>query len=321
MDYSIAEHADSIDEILGPNLSAKLTRLGAELFSLRLAHPDFGSIGLLLNDDEPIPAHSWWNSHAPLLFPIVGGLVGNISRLRDGTRILLTNHGFARKTLFTRKGHHANASGAWIEYELTDTSIVHGCYPWKFTFVVRYELSDLSLKVTMRVTNRDATDMWYQLGWHPGFKTPFLRDKGNRSDVRLILPEGMYTLYECDDNSSLTGKKERRELGGAFDFTDEGLARTYVFDMSEIKDRTAALVDPNSGMTVMLSFADFPHLGVWSDGPFICLEPWQGCDDYADQTVFEDKFGIVTLAPGKSDTREILLSVNYDPAPAPLRQE
>jgi galactose mutarotase-like enzyme len=314
MDYAVFAHTNDIDEIRGPEVSIKLARCGAELFSLKLNHPEFGPIGILLNDDEASPDHPWWNSHAPLLFPIVGGLVNNVSRLRDGTQISLKNHGFARKTMFTKKAHGLHSRGAWIEYGIDESSITPGSYPWKFIFRVRYELSGKSLKVTMSVVNNDTTAMWYQFGWHPGFKTPFVPGRGSTSDVRLLLPEGMHTIYECDENSFLTGRKERRKLGGAFDRTSEGLARTYVFDMSEINNRSAALVDPNSGIGLTLSFADFPHLGVWSDGPFICMEPWQGCDDYANQTVFEDKFGIVSLAPGKSDTREIVLSVNSAPS-------
>jgi galactose mutarotase-like enzyme len=317
MGYAVTDN-ETWDEIHGPSLSIKTLRLGAELFSLRLSHPVFGDVGLLLNDDEQSPDHPWWNSHAPFLFPIVGGLVNNSSRLRDGTAILLKNHGFARKTKWIKTGQGANDSGAWLEYALDESAPAPGCYPWKFTFSVRYELSGLSLAVIMRVINDDAERMWYQVGWHPGFKTPFLPaapgapGAEKMSDVSLLLPKGEYTLYECDDRSFLTGKKERKSLGGSFPFTAEGLARTYVFDMHEIAHRTVALHDPLSAISVSLSFQDMPHLGVWSDGPFICLEPWQGCDDYAKQTVFEEKFGIVALAPGESDTRKIILSVNFD---------
>jgi galactose mutarotase-like enzyme len=164
----------------------------------------------------------------------------------------------------------------------------------------------------MMVVNEDRETMWYQMGWHPGFKTPFVYGKGSKSDVRLLLPEGMYTMYECNRDSFLTGKSERKQLGGAFPFTEEGLDYTYVFDMKEIPDRWAALYDPQSNIRVMLAFSDLPHLGVWSNSgaPFICLEPWQGCDDFAAPTPFEKKFGIVSLDPGQSDLRSVLLSVS-----------
>jgi galactose mutarotase-like enzyme len=306
-------NAGSRDELTGPGLSIKTARLGAELFSLRFAHPSHGTVGLLLNDNEPAPEHPWWNSHAPILFPIVGGLVNNSSRMRDGTEITLKNHGFARKTVWTLMDQGAGASDAWIEYGLDDSSIPPGCYPWKFSLTVRYRLSGMSLGMTLRVTNNDTKPLWYQIGWHPGFATPFVPGTGRKSNVSLILPQGMYTVYECDDNSFLTGSKVRKRLGNEFPFTEQGLARTYVLDMTEVERRSAALYDPASGITVTLSFQDMPHLGIWSNGPFICMEPWQGCDDYARQTAFEEKFGIVSLDPGKIDTREIVLSVNLAP--------
>jgi galactose mutarotase-like enzyme len=311
MKYAVV-NAGTWDEITGPGLSMKTARLGAELFSLRFSHPAYGTVGLLLNDDEQAPDHPWWNSHAPILFPIVGGLFNNSSRMRDGTEIRLKNHGFARKTLWTLKEQGASASGAWIEYALDDFSIPPGCYPWKFSLSVRYRLSGMSLAVSMRVVNNDTKAMWYQLGWHPGFTTPLVSGVGHSSDVMLLLPDGMYTVYDCDDKSFLNGSKERKRLGCAFSFTTEGLARTYILDMTEIERRTATVRDPASGISVTLAFDDFPHLGLWSNGPFICVEPWQGCDDYLRQTVFEEKFGIVPLDPGKSDTREIVLSVNFD---------
>ncbi len=310
MKYSISQ-TNVYDVLASEKLTVKILRLGAELFSVKVLHPTHGEIGLLLNDDEIEPDHSWWNSHAPFLFPIVGGLVNKTSHCRDGKTIKLEGHGFARKTVFSVIDKGQSDKSVWIEYEIDNTAVSNAAYPWQFEFRVRYELSDNGLNVAIKVKNNDETTMWYQCGWHPGFKAPFIYGKGNKADVNLILPKGKAIIYECDRESFLTGKKKEIELGGVFPFTEEGLDYTYVFDMHDIPDKTVKLFDPNSGITIHLSFNDFPHLGIWSNanGPFICLEPWQGCDDFANPTLFEDKFGIASLEAGQQDQREINLSL------------
>jgi len=312
MKYSIAE-TNTYDELAGDQMTVKILRCGAELFSMQINHPQYGVIGLLLNDGEENPSHAWWNSHAPFLFPIVGGLVDKRSRCRDGREIMLDSHGFARKTVFTVIDKGQNRDCAWIEYGIDHTMISNVVYPWHFELGVRYEISGLGLKVSMKVTNTDETKIWYQCGWHPGFKTPFIYGKGKKSDVMLFMSKGKAIRYECDRDSFLTGNKKELELQGAFPFTENDLDYTYVLDLQEIKERSVGLFDPNSGITVTLSFDDFPHLGIWSNanGPFICLEPWQGCDDFAVQTLFEDKFGIAALDAGQHDKREINVSVSW----------
>ena len=60
---------------------------------------------------------------------------------------------------------------------------------------------------------------------------------------------------------------------------------------------------------VMLSFPDFPYLGIWTQGkPFdtgyVCIEPWSSLPDGAFMgRELGDKPGIRRLAPGQ---REVL---------------
>lgn len=315
MSYSIST-GNKIDIIHGPLMDLKVRHIGAEPISLKLHHPVRGDVGILLNDDLEKKEHHYWKSHAPFLFPIVGGLVGGKSHTEDGTEIVLDGHGFARKTHFTLCDHGSDAEKGWLEYFI-DNSLVHfgeGCkYPWKFRFGVRYELRGTELSVAMTVKNCDADTMWYQLGWHPGFHTPVDISAGKRDDVQLLLPEGECPLYDCDRDSFLTGSVKMIKTGGAFPFTDEGLDYTYVLDMSDYSERWAAIHDPLSGITTKVSFPDLPHLGLWAmpHSPYICIEPWQGADDFVTPGSFEKKFGAASLPPGGVDTRTVTISVGY----------
>ena len=74
--------------IRGEGLSAQINPLGAELFSLI----DAEGRDLLWDGDPAV-----WAGHAPILFPIIGELVGGAYRL-DGKTYPLSRHGFARQS-------------------------------------------------------------------------------------------------------------------------------------------------------------------------------------------------------------------------------
>ncbi|GEM_PF-172482 len=306
--YSFQQLSDR-DELIAPHLRISIARVGAELISIRALKAG-ATIPLLWNDGEPTPTHNGWKRHAPFLFPIVGGLVNKKSVMTDGTRIELNNHGFARDTEFQLYGAGATDVSVWAEYGINERMINDCVYPWKHEFIVRYELSrygaNTLLTVTMTVRNTDNTDMYYQLGWHPGLKSP-VTEKGTKSNVQLLLPHGQYTQYEMDNNSFMTGSSIEKTLGGVFPVTEEELGMTYTFDMTHIKNRTVKLYDPAAKITSVIEFNDMPHLGIWStpNAPFICIEPWQGCDDHSAQEPFDKKFGIMKLAPGACDERSV----------------
>ena len=316
MPFSVKTGTD-YDEINSPALDLKVLRCGAEPFSLKLHHPQLGDVGLLLNDDQLEADHHYWKSHAPFLFPIVGGLVGGKSVTGDGREIALGGHGFARTTTFALCDSGSNDHSAWLEYFIDNSMVAWSDtnkYPWKFRFGVRFVITGNRLYTEMKVRNLDNAQMWYQLGWHPGFHTPVDIKHGSRNDVELLLPKGECPLYECDRDSFLTGKVETIKTGGAFHFDDRGLDYTYVLDMNNYADRWAALRDPHSGITTKVLFPDLPHLGLWAmpDSPYICIEPWQGADDFTEKSLFEKKFGIASLLPGENDSRTVTVEISFD---------
>ncbi|MCC6941463.1 MAG: aldose 1-epimerase family protein, partial [Novosphingobium sp.] len=77
-------------EITNGELTARINPLGAELWSLT-----DGNAREYMTDADP----AFWGGHAPLLFPIVGSLNGDVLRL-DGREYALPRHGFARRSLF-----------------------------------------------------------------------------------------------------------------------------------------------------------------------------------------------------------------------------
>ncbi len=312
MSWKITSDKD-FDTIENDNISIKAARLGAELISLKINHPDLGWTGLLVNDDNTNPDHNYWKRHAPFLFPIVGGLHNDKSVTSDGKEISLPSHGFARISTFTLSDSGSEDNCAWIEYTLKRTQDAPHTYPWDCTLTIRYTLFDKRLETDITVANDSKETMWFQFGWHPGFMAPISGDAAKRKNVEITLPEGSYRVKDVDPDCFLTNNDRTIEISEPLRLTDKELKDTFILDMEALDKRWVSLYDPESRIKTTLTFDLHPHLGLWAlpNAPYICLEPWQGCDDFVEQSHFDEKFGISSLKAGKADYRTITTTVEY----------
>ena len=93
-------------------LEIKTTSKGAELISCKL------------NGEEKIhDGESFWNRHAPILFPIVGKLKDNQTEI-EGKIYKMGQHGFARDMEFKKIGEN--------KYVLTSSAETLEKYPYEF---------------------------------------------------------------------------------------------------------------------------------------------------------------------------------------------
>lgn len=301
------------DVLENESIRIKTAHLGAELFSLQVNHPKLGWTGLLVNDDNLDPQHHYWKKHAPFLFPIVGGLQNKRSTTTSGKLIELPNHGFARVSKFERVDHGFNLDSAWVEYLLVYEQNSVGVYPWDCSLSIRYTLSEKKLDTTITIINDSSETMWFQFGWHPGFATPISGDASRRSSVQISLPEGNHVQLGVNGDCYLTGEDTSFSLSAPLELTDSELEQTYILDMEEFEERWVSIFDPESNIKTTLQFNDHPHLGIWAlpNAPYICLEPWQGCDDAVVQTAFDQKFGVSSIESGQADYRTISTIIEY----------
>jgi len=299
----------NIDSILDKQAGTRvvLNRLGAELIGYRIRDGKNGrEIPLMYRDSLVSEPASGWKNHATVLFPIVGGLKGKVSKLRDMTIRTPGNHGVARHSLFSLAGAE-DADRGLIRYRLRANDYTFQYYPFDFQLDLAFELLVQGLAVTFEIANPGSRPIYYCFGWHPGFRVPFLEGKGRKRDCQLILPRGQFRQYHNNEHCRLTGETSIVPVGGPFDWTEEGLELTYMFEIEDPVNRTVELKDPSSGVSVRVDFPDFPHLGFWSEPgeDFICIEPWQGMDDHEKQEPFDQKVGIVRLDAGDVDRRTI----------------
>lgn len=267
-------------------LTALINPRGAELTSLRDADGRE-----LMTDADP----AFWAGHAPILFPIVGRLNGDVLRI-DGREYPMKQHGFARRMVFDVVAHGDGEA----RFRLTANDETRAAYPFDFALDVAFILRDSTLAIDVTIANRGDTAMPASLGFHPAFAWPL--PYGQPRDEHRItfdadepgdIVELCAGLFAATRPSPLDG----RTLHLADDlFADDALIWDPVQSF-------AVTYGADTGPRLRVAFPDTSYLGIWTKpgGHFVCIEPWHGHADTVGFTGdFRDKPGVFTVAPGKA---------------------
>ncbi|MBQ2714105.1 MAG: aldose 1-epimerase family protein [Clostridia bacterium] len=241
----------------------------------------------------------YWEGTAPNLFPIVGRLCDGYYTI-DGVKYELGMHGLSYGGNF--KVIEATQDRA--VFELTDSEESLKSYPFKFSFKVRYTLTDSLITVDYIVENRDDKTMYYSLGAHPGFNVPLAKG-GNFAQYYFEFEEEAKPIgYELTADGLITGKKEPFSLicDTILPLTGQEIFVPTVFleDMST----KVTLKSNKTRRSVTMTYEGFKYLALWHDdnSPFICIEPWTGTPELiGNSRELKDKNGITALDKGKTD--------------------
>lgn len=275
--------------IASNELRASIDPLGAELCSLTDAEGRE-----LMTDADP----AFWTGHAPILFPIVGGLVGDRYRLRDGRAFSLPRHGFARRSTFEVVLHEEDQA----IFRLSDSSETLAVWPFPFQLDMAFTIVGASLAMTTIVTNRGNEAMPFSLGYHPAFAWPLpygatkedhrIRfEKPEPGPIRQLDSAGQLKPDPIPSPVIVDSITPTPEM-----FEDDAL----IWDQLESR---SILWGPDHGPQLLIDFPAMPMLGIWQKpgARYLCIEPWAGIADPAGYDgVLEDKPGIMLLPPGES---------------------
>lgn len=269
-------------------LTVEISSHGAELQSIKNAE---GREYLWQGDAK------YWPRRSPLLFPIVCGLWKDEYRV-DGKIYSLPRHGFSRDMDF----EVVKKSDTDVTYSLTSSEETLKVYPYEFELLVTYTLDENYLVVDWGVENIGKEEMHFQIGGHPAFNLPGVKEG-----------EKMHGAIQFDNDEPLTRiigntegciKPERFEVktdDGVWKFDEESFADdAVILDKTQVD--TATLLDENGEPYVGIDF-NAPCVGIWSpygkNAPFVCLEPWFGIHDWAEyKGEFKDKYVMNHLQPG-----------------------
>jgi galactose mutarotase-like enzyme len=279
--------------ISSAKLSAEISATGAELVRLR----DRYGAELLWDGDPAV-----WNGRSPLLFPIVGEVLGNRLTVA-GQTYEIGRHGFARISTFSLMDSDA-ASCTW---RLESSEVTRRQYPFEFRLDIIYRIEDATLRMEAKVANTGSVVMPASFGFHPALRWPL--PYGKSRDAHEI-------VFERDEPAPI-----RRPVDGLLSAAQfptpvrdrRLLLHDDLFDEGALVFDTLASRSVLYGDAIKVDFPCMPHLGIWTKpgAGYVCIEPWQG---HASPEGFDgelaDKPGIVAIAPGTTNSFAMSISVS-----------
>ena len=276
-------------------LSVSINRVGAEITSI---------INKKTKDNIIWEGKTHWQNHAPVLFPIVGGLIDNEFIYSDKS-FTLNRHGFTRYNE-SFKLVYSEINKAVYKLESDESTLE--CYPFKFSLIISFILKGNKLEVRHEVKNLDDKSMYYSIGGHPAFSLsediseyslkfekreefvfPLLNEKGQRTNEKVEFGE---------DNDQIT--------------LNENSFNKDAWIFEKPNSSWIELSSEKSDNKVLLHMGDFKQLGIWSKpgAPYVCLEPWLGVADHESHNKkIEDKEYILNLSPDQLNVHSFTIEV------------
>ena len=264
--------------ISNSTLKASIKNAGAELFSLK---------------DNQNKEYIWegnpdfWGKHSPVLFPIVGTLKNNTYTI-DKKEYQLSRHGFARDMEFKLVEKTGNSA----VFSLESNAETLKKYPFKFELQLIYTLESTSLNIEYIVINKSDTKIPFSIGAHPAIALP-----ENFENYSFKFEKEESLKYNLLENDLISNKTKTLKT------TENIVPLNYkLFENDALVFKTlesnSLIILENNKPYIEVDFEDFPSLGIWTkdQAPFICIEPWFGYSDTADNSgnLFE-KEGIIIL--------------------------
>ncbi len=272
--------------IKNPFLTVTISALGAELQSL---YDNEGS-NYLWNGNA-----NYWNERSPILFPIVGKLLGN-KYVFEGKTYSMMQHGFARAMTFKI----VDQGESHISYVLSSDELTLSMYPFRFLLHVNYVLTGPSLSVMYHVTNQDDKTMYFNIGAHPGFVCRF-HETNDFEAYSIIFEHLEDASVLSENNDQLLMRKSCSFKGEAMTLNTDTFSQGPLI-FSHLNSKYVYLQATHYDKKIRLDFEDFPYLGIWSmpntKAPFISIQPLYGHSDFEDSSYnLWEKENMITLDP------------------------
>ena len=242
----------------------------------------------------------WWKYSSPVLFPIVGKLIGGKYRV-DGKEYEMPGHGFGRISDYEcirKESDEIVFALDWSEETLKS-------YPFKFRLEIAYILHENRVEIIWTVKNVDDKTMYFSIGAHPALNCPIV--KGETFEdcyLKFDVAEKSARLPLDVKTGGLTHDRIPTLDGNEFNLNYEIFkGDALVFD--DLKSDEISICSRKSNKSITLLAKGFPFWGIWTPdkggAPFLCIEPWHGHADFVDFTgELKDKDGIRSLPAGES---------------------
>ena len=227
-----------------------------------------------------------WYGQAPVLFPIIGQLIGDKYRY-NGKEYTMPKHGLARKLPFAVK----ECGGAKAVFSLESDENTLKSYPFEFELIVIFELCGKSLVNNMTVINKTDGEMYFSIGAHPGFNCKV------GDIIEFEKPETLSTERIDKENLIIPEKFPLIENSREIEITKE-IFEPDALILSGMESEKLRIKGENE---IEFTFGKCPFLGIWAKpgAPYVCLEPWYGVNDGREvKNDISEKRGIQKLGKG-----------------------
>ncbi len=273
-------------------LTVTISSMGAEIISVNKAGKE------MLWDGNP----DFWTRHAPVLFPICGGLKDG-KFVFEGEEYNLPKHGFAKSKEFKLESIEKEKAVFLLCSDQESLKI----YPFKFELRIIYTLDKTKITVEYSVKNLSEKDMYYSIGAHEayacqggigGFTVEFEKEE----DFNSVVLEGPLLT---DDTFSVGQNTKEIKLSDELFAVD-----SLVF--TDLKSRKAWLKNDLTGEKIEIKYDGFDYLLLWTiqGAGYICFEPWCGIPDYVNSDYdIKNKPGIIKV--GKLETSVKIHSMTF----------
>jgi gluconolactonase len=300
---------------------------GGELSSYKVTYK--GQTVELLYHARDYAHPAGFQGKGPLLWPAVGAQYptdttpkqscGMGTYMAMGKSYPMPCHGFARTVPSVEVKREADAHGASVTVELSDSEATRKYYPYAFHLDAKYLLVDghLTIDYVVKSDSSNTEPMPFSIGNHIAFKLPFLPG----SDPAKMLFETQNTVQLLRNAVGvLSGESKPNSFAtpaalGSFD-------AHVALPLAGYKSQPfARLIDPQ-GITLRLTqtvSAGLPEPLIRTNaygGPtqgYFCPEPWFGVQNSLNTGV-----GLMKLNPGASWTWRLELEIEPPPPPAPV---
>lgn len=238
-----------------------------------------------------------WGSHAPVLFPAIGSFKNEVCTIQ-GVEYKIPKHGFIRHN---EDIELINRTETALHFQLEYSEKTLAIFPYKFKFLISFELNENKLIVSHKVHNLDEKTIHFSLGAHPAFNCPIHEgekytdyylefEKNENAERTLLSNNGLIT----DQTELVLHDSNKLELHADL-FANDALI------FKELKSKKVSLKSRKSNQVLTVSFSDFKYLGIWAkpNAPFVCIEPWLGIADHKNTNGdYLKKDGLISIPKG-----------------------
>ena len=246
-----------------------------------------------------------WPRHAPILFPIVGRLKGDVLH-HHGIAYPMTQHGFARDARFDWL--ERDAESCTLQLQDSAESLAH--YPFSFQLIVSYAVHDDHLAVVYEIANTGDEMMPASIGAHPAFAWP-LPGADDKASHTIVFSDAEPAPVRRLDGGLLRPQAEPSPVEGGALALSEALFADDAIVIDQLASTSLRYMAPGAPI-IDFSWEGFHQLGLWSKpgAAFLCIEPWLG---YASPADFDGEFsrkpGVVHIAAG--ETRRFVQRIGF----------